>query len=900
MAFTPYSTPIQYEYKPLNLAAFAVPLGKMQEQLDLTKAAVSSTDFDLAHLPYGSDPERAKELIETARAKRDELAKNLMETKNYRQAAIKLAELNKTWKSDPEKLALESNYKLWQERDKAERERIDNGKDDQLSREDYLQWRAEEIRKYEAATEEGKTGAAFKASWEKPEGDYRTITGQTGRLSNLADELQELSFKVAQAVEGDERESVLSMIGIDPTTMDAHFRKTIIEERDANKVASAVRNYLMTAPNSKYKDWAEESARYTHKDMLYSGNYGQYANQIVGNALTDNAQSIKQREEYLRKNKGKKEEDPVYANLLERKNVLSNMQATGEYDPKIVEKLYTAQHVSDVFDFDALGKVFEYKKIGTEDVFRDIPQDTSGGTGGDKTVFGEEAFFNPETYEKFNVGTLQTQLYNAQKGILPTLQKLNGYGKGNVRVAIFAGLSDTEKEKLNKDFGAQMARNRNLFTSYENSKNVQDFITKAKAKGINLSLANASTLWKLWGEDGGTGRNQFATLLQQGKVQEEKYESAQSNLATLRENIRESEEWKQNMTDLDKLTPRAETTVAAGGEVRSDYKWTPASKKLFNTDSYTKEQLKSVGVNPAMADKEGILTFGQVARLKGYKNVADAVAKGYKFAGAYVDAESGITISKYNQNLENKIAPNLNTQDMAFNLLNTPKITKELSQMVTTTGELMQHNPAYKSSWAEVPGFANGKPQEGTKVVTDGIHKPVIQVQGNKLLLKYYYEYLDEDGNKQISGITVEPKLGTIGKKENWIDNLLIQTQGEDKASKSTRSMLLTTKFDLVYGNNINHSTYKALPVKEGQSKQLESVSLTGTDQSLVFMKEYPSGAVEPIIKIYLKNAAGAKRALDVNGVPGGNGQIFSTSNPDEAKRFAASLLLDQQAATGQ
>jgi hypothetical protein len=896
MAFTPYSTPIQYEYKPLNLAAFAVPLGKMQEQLDFTKATLSSTDFDLAHLPYGSDPERAKELIETARAKRDELAKNLMETKNYRQAAIKLNELNKTWKLDPEKNALESNYKLWQERDKEERERIDNGKANQITRDQYLQWRADEIKKYEAETEDKKTGAAFKASWEKPEGDYRTITGSTGRLADLEDELQELSFKAAQAVETDSFEGAMALIGIDPTTMDAHFKKTIVESRSKEKTANAVRNYLLTQP--KYKAWAEEVAHYDHLDMQNSGKYGEYAGEIVGNALKDNEQSIKDREAYLKKVQGKKEEDPVYANLLERKDVLSNMKSTGEYDPKVVEKLYTAQHVAGVFNFDALGKLFETKKVGTEDVFRDIPTDNAGGGGGgDKNVFGEEAFFHPETYEKFTVGTLQTQMNNAQKGILPTLKKLNSYGKGNVRTAIFAGLSDAEKQKLNGDFGAQMARNRNLFTSYENSSNVQEFINKAKAKGINLSLGNASTLWKLWGQEGGTGRNQFATLLQQGRVQEEKYESAQSNLATLRQNIRESDEWKQNMNDLDKLTPRAETHVVAGGEVISNYKWTPASKKLFNTDSYTKEQLKSVGVNPAMAEKEGLLTFGQVARLKGYKNVADAVAKGYNFAGAYVDAESGITISKFNQNLENRISPNLNTQDMSFNLLNTPKVTKELSQMVTTTGELMQHNPAYKSSWSQVPGFENGKPQEGTKIVTDGVHKPVIQVgAGNKLLLKYYYEYVDENGNKQISGITVEPKLGTMGKKENWIDNLLISTTGDDAASKSTRAMLLTTKFDLVYGNNITHSTYKALPVKEGQSKQLESVSLTGTDQSLVFMKEYPKGAVEPIIKIYLKNAAGGKRALDVNGVPGGNGQIFSTSNPDEAKKFAASLLLDQEA----
>ena len=40
MAITPYSTPTQYQYKPLNLMAFAEPLMKMQEKYDLTKAAI--------------------------------------------------------------------------------------------------------------------------------------------------------------------------------------------------------------------------------------------------------------------------------------------------------------------------------------------------------------------------------------------------------------------------------------------------------------------------------------------------------------------------------------------------------------------------------------------------------------------------------------------------------------------------------------------------------------------------------------------------------------------------------------------------------------------------------------------------------------------------------------------
>lgn len=900
MAFTPYSTPIQYEYKPLNLAAFAVPLGKMQEQLDLTKAAISSTDFDLAHLPYGSDPERAKELIATARAKRDELAKNLMETKNYRQAAIKLNELNKTWKLDPEKSALESNYKLWQERDKEERERIDNGKANQITRDQYLQWKAKEIRNYEAANEEGKTGAAFKASWEKPEGDYRTVTGSTGRLADLEDELQELSFKAAQAVETDTVESALALIGIDATTMDAHYKKRIVESRSKEKTAEAVRDYLLTQP--KYKQWAEEVAHYNHLDMQYSGKYADYAGEIVGSALKDNEQSIKDREAYLKKVKGKKEEDPVYANLLERKDLLSNMKSTGEYDPKVVEKLYTAQHVAGVFNFDALGKLFETRKENTEDVFRTIPKEDDGsGGGGTKNIFGSDAFFHPDTDTEYTPGGFQSQIHKASKGLYPIVKDLNNVAAGNVRTAIYAGLNAAEKEKLQKDPGAILARQRNLFTSSENASNVQEFIKNAKSKGINLSLANASTLWKTWHTGDRLGAKQFSENLENARELENNYVSATENLKNLKTEIHNTQEFKDKITELDKRTPVPIFNYTKSGNLAStNYKFNERSEKLFRSQNYTIERLTSkLGISKEKAEQyrkgNQVLTFGEVARLRGYKNTEEALAKGFDFGGVYFDAERNMTLTNYLNKVETEISPSLKTEKMSYNLLNTPQVSKELMQMNTTIEELMQQDPAFKGSWNQIPGFSeDGKPLAGTKLLSDNAHPPVITTHGNSLYFKYYYEYKDpETGSTIPTSVVVKPKLGTINKNEQWIDNLLYLASGNDASSKATRDMLLVNKFDMIYENKLTQSSFDAIPVQEGQTRKLETIALPYAGQSLVFTKEKPKGAMEPIIKIYRQMPDGSKAALDINGQPGGNGQIYTTTDPQEAKRFAASLLVD-------
>jgi septal ring factor EnvC (AmiA/AmiB activator) len=81
MPITPYNAPIQYEYKPLNLSSFAVPLAKMQEDFDVATAKVDEADFDLAHLSYGSDPEKAKKLKE---ANDEEIRKKMNDIEDFK------------------------------------------------------------------------------------------------------------------------------------------------------------------------------------------------------------------------------------------------------------------------------------------------------------------------------------------------------------------------------------------------------------------------------------------------------------------------------------------------------------------------------------------------------------------------------------------------------------------------------------------------------------------------------------------------------------------------------------------------------------------------------------------------------------------------------------------------
>jgi hypothetical protein len=877
MPITPYTTPVQFEYKPLNLAAFAVPLGKMQEQFDLMKATVSSTDFDLSHLPYGTDPEKAKELIATAQEKRDELAKSLLETKNYKQAATKLMELNKAWKLDPEKQALESNYALWKKRDDEERARIDSGKPNQIKRDQYLQWRSDEIAKYEEAG-----GAGFKASYERPEGDYKKITGDTGRLSDLEDELQELGFKVGNAMRGEKRETALKMMGIDPTTLDAHFQKTILEELSSEKVAAAVRAYILqTQP--KFKDWASEIAKYDFADMARSENFPEYGAQIVDRELRSNSEMLKEREAALKKAKKKKEDDPVYTNLVEREAALKEMKTTGEYDKEILSRLYTEQHLKNTFNFKTTGDVFAYRNWSVEDQFRSTPDGKGSGT---KSPFGDESFFSPETDTEYTVGGFQQQIANANVKIKEPLKTLNGYAQGNVRAAIFDGLSESEKEKLRKDFGAQVAKNRNLFTAFENSSNSTDFIKEAKKRGITLTPGRAATLYKSWADPSGIGRNQFSQTLQSLEGVEAEYNTAKENLNTLTKSIESSKEFQNQLYEMGNSVF---TPVGVKREIE---------EKFMVGFHFKEADFKKAGLT--MPTTRGYLTFAEMAKLNGYKSFGDAVKKGFDFYGVVMDQPGRGALDRvltpkeaYNQLLSKNIdkAP----QEMAFNLLNTPEASKKLSQMTTTMEELMQHDPAFRGDYNNAPGFdAKGNLKKGTKLLVGSNYAPVIQVNGNQLNYKYYYEYIDEEtgGTKQTS-ISVKPKKGMDPKTIQFVDGLLVSTSGNDAASEATKDMLLNTKFDLVYKNTLNESNYNAVPVKKGQKTTIQTLDLPQPGQKLIFKKEYPENAVSPVIKIYTKGADGVEKALDVNGVPGGSGQKFTASDVLEAKRFAASLLVD-------
>jgi hypothetical protein len=355
MAVNPLSKPLHTEYKPLGLEAFAQPLSDMQAKFDTTKSAIEAADFAMSRL--GQDDDRSKELLKEIESKRDELAKNLMSTGNYRQAADKLVELNKVYNKDAETNAIQGNYKAYQEAVKKERERVDKG---QITEADFKRWdfRARDM---------------FKGTkYDKKEDKYNSIN-VSPLMENKEKEILDLSLKIA-AMAPSERMETLGQLGyIDPVTQQAI--STTVDSRSLPKVAGEIERFLRNS--DQYKDWNQQDADLkwyynTKNDETYQDNFvGSYLNK-----LEDEANYYKE----ILDSKDASSEDKVEAKKLheaktnELQNTMQDLQEAdnaGMYD-EYAQELFRKNNDK---RFDQIGytasDIVDFNSVTKERVFRE-------------------------------------------------------------------------------------------------------------------------------------------------------------------------------------------------------------------------------------------------------------------------------------------------------------------------------------------------------------------------------------------------------------------------------------------------------------------------------------------------------------------------------------------------
>lgn len=832
MTITPYTTPLQYEYKPLNLLAFAAPLSKMQEEFDLVTAAVDQADFDITHLPYGTDPEKAKELLKVVEGKRDELAKNLAETKNYKQAASKLKELNTLWQEDPELNALQNNYALFNKLDEAEKKRMDEG---QIQRDQYYQWKNRMIRDYE-----NLGGAAFKADYETPQGTYNKI-GRIGRLQDLEKDLQELSWKVASSVPGTTREGALQEVGIDSSLMSKKFLQEIVEEKDANVVAKRVEAYLKTLP--RFQNWAIEVADYNFDELQQDPDlYKQAAGALNNEYLT----SLNNEIDYIKKT-AKKNPDllttPDYKSLLEERDAATNAKTTGEYNDDAIKKLYIQKHLEDVYDMSALGKVFAYKNVKRDYSWRDlyIPPVSSGGSGGDGTDWSGlgGGFWKEAGEETLDYNTLESLKKNSSNTLNPITQNIGNLANGAVgRITI--GTADSALYKKTKHNQALIWDNQQkLFNAITQSKgNANTLIAKAKEAGLTVSASDAKTLVSAFGK--GEAIGDYQNLLEQGRSYRNSFISSQTAI--------------DNMI---RTTAKSGESYFGFGLRALDDDYAIMPETFFGVPDgkggYTNITDKFEYLDQVQIAKGG-KKWKQLAKEKGYNSLQEAVAAGEYFE----DIKPGHIKAMFQVTGPSKDATIMTYEYIDQN----DKVNKYVASMFSTKDDLLNLDPAYYSNWSDVPGFQEG--DTGVAINISGNTKPRLVKAGDQILYEIPITWTDAMNNKQSGRVTVVPSTGLELQNQKVLRNMDIMSNTNDPADIQTNSTIKSARYDRIYkGNSLNDFTLKNTSVTRGGTPvTLDIVPYDGAT-SIIIEKTYDANSYGPKLKVAAINTTtGEKQYL--------------------------------------
>lgn len=881
MPITPYTAPIKYEYKPLGLEAFAAPLSKMQEKFDITKLGIQAEDFDLSHLPYGTDPQRAKELKEIVTSKRDELAKNLYETKNYREAGQKLLELRKLWKNDPEINAIQTNYKQFQELDKGQKERVDKG---ELTRDQYLQWKNRAVDEYTT-----KGGTSFKATPENREGDYNKF-GRVTRLKNLDKDIEDKRIQIMQ-LQPEKVRDYFSQNGMTLSDKEVHSIETNIKEKNYNELKNETEAVLRRQP--QFTEYLSEVADYNFNDLKKNPEqYKQVGNQLANNYLKNSTDYITRQEVAAKKGDRAAQEylkSDSYKKLKETQDDLNKMITTGNYDDNLIKNLYTEQHLDKVFSSGELANVLAYKNQTSSHSFRNLPKE---GDGEDKDKELGLGFFTPNTYEKVDITGIGKQRLESGKVLYNNLKDINKIANGVMGIAIMGQQGTKEREEISKDPAAMRARANQILTAASitlaNNGDYRDF--HSKLKNIGVSERAAATLWNEFTKKDSYALNSLKQQLENTEYDNNNYINAKEQLNSLNQSASKNSDYKFIMNDkVGNLSPFIETSKQS---------------TLFSGSSYSDEQLKKAGINKnnlKYQDAIGIdhirpLNFNEVAKLKGYKDVNDALSQGFNFENTKV--KSGANVGEINSGklkvnlfaLDDKeykslndissslkqqlIDQNLVKNEMSYRYINDTKVDKVLSKFFLEGNDLSNFQPAYTSTQQNMPGFdSEGKLLPSTQLDINTNTMPKIVKHGNSVFYEVPIKYKNEDGQVVETTTVIKPKKGAELSTERLLNHMDEATTGGDNLNRQSNDMVKVMKFDQRFNTNFSNTLTKGINVGEGKGSQT-------TVTSLPYGVNAPGVTID-IVKVSTGDGGSTMKVAITNG-----GEKIYLKNPETNKDF--------------
>tara|TARA_R110000751_G_scaffold60123_5_gene125729 strand:+ start:1867 stop:4971 length:3105 start_codon:yes stop_codon:yes gene_type:complete len=381
MPITPLSTPLKTEYKPLGLEAFAEPLSKMQEKFDLTKNEINKTKYALNS--FGQvDGARSKKLLNDLNEKTEDLSASLTKSGNYREAAIKLQELNSWFNNNKELSLIKSKYDNYKKTyDELNALRVES-KGEAFTQEDLDNW------DYKVKAQNKGT------NYNKETGNY-DVSDFTPKLFNQNRNIQEKVLELTKLATENEN-AFLSTLGKQFGASGEDAQRLIKMSKDGvnrEQVAAEIRNFVLQDP--QYRDWKIEDAQtkfFVQNDQTKkkATSAGSNPSEFSDNLILPTVEFLHTKSAELKKHLQREdltdEQKKIIENDLEETDseledlyeLYQNRQTNPEAYEKKAESIYVTQELG----------YFDNLAISAADLIDHIDTDFSGisSTGGVNTA----------------------------------------------------------------------------------------------------------------------------------------------------------------------------------------------------------------------------------------------------------------------------------------------------------------------------------------------------------------------------------------------------------------------------------------------------------------------------------------------------------------------------------
>ena len=463
MPVTPFHVPFKNtEYKPLGIENLMQPLSDMQTKYDATSLALEDATYNIARL--SQDDTRGKELVKELQGKTDYIAEELARTGNYRQAAIQLKKLNKSFAADAETKAVVGNYETYKKAYEEQDKRLKEGK---INQKDLETW-------------DYKIKNTFNGTNYDPGTQKYTSINTRPPEENREKELEDLSLKLTGMLANQEYDEITALAT--QNNFDEANLKKSITFKDHAQTQTEVANFLKTQP--RFRDYLIDKADREYfynnhrletlaannpnldpdqfKDAVYEGSLKKMQNQL------DFAKKQSNNEDAVKK---------AQNNLNELQKSYQEAQANNTY----------SDFALDLYKQDQLGYLDRLAYVATDLVdFRSSKLDLSIT----KNTEGEKNAHDASVKKMAEIGVIPTTISAGELTNLPATSVVANSGTGDPL--------NTQKIKLQKDFEAVTANDKRfeLKTLDEDFGNTASNIYKSSIGLQNIFKDYSTTITK--------------------------------------------------------------------------------------------------------------------------------------------------------------------------------------------------------------------------------------------------------------------------------------------------------------------------------------------------------------------------------------------------------------------